>query len=102
MYLVRTRFRNVPVLTEETAHVAAGRAHAEHARARQPMIQRLFFDGVNLQRGRCPISQVIEFSVLIEANEAEARLAGMDVAMARTKIAVNSPVRFRLPPAGFV
>src|SRR6266581_1066610 len=102
MYLVRTRLRNVPALREETAHVAAGRGHAEHARARQKMIQRLFFDGVNLQRGRCPISKVIECSVLIGANEAESRLAWMDMAMARTKIAVNSPVCFRLPPAGFV
>src|SRR6266699_4237068 len=89
MHLVRTGFRNVPVLTEETAHVAAGRAHAEHARARQKMIQRLFLDGVNLQRGRCPISKVIEFSVLIDANEAESGLARMDMAMARTKIEIG-------------
>ena len=101
-HLVRARFRNVPVLAEKTAHVAARRAHAEDARAGQKMIQRLFLDGINLQSRRRAVSQVIKLSVLIGADKTESRLARMNVAVARAKIAVNSAVRFRFPPARFV
>src|SRR5437016_13848462 len=66
------------------------------------MIQRLLFDGINLQGGRRAVSQVIKFSALIDANEAEPCLTSMDVAMPRTKIAVNSSVGLRFPPMGFV
>src|SRR6266852_393181 len=101
-HLIRPRFRNVPVLAEEAAHVAARCAHAEDARARQKMIQRLLFDGINLQRGRRAVSEAIEFSVLIDADEAESRLTRPNVAMAGTKVAVDFPRRFQLPPTGFV
>ena len=66
------------------------------------MIQRLLFDGINLQGGRRPVSQAIEPPVLIGANETEACLTGMDVAMPWTKIAVNSPAWLRFPPTGLV
>src|SRR6266481_551934 len=66
------------------------------------MIQRLLFDGVNLQRGRRAVSEAIEFPALIDANEAESCLSGMDVAVAWAKIAVNSSVCLRFPPRGLV
>src|SRR5260370_36506607 len=66
------------------------------------MIQRLFLDGINLQGGRRAVSQAIEFSVLIDADEAESRLTGPDVAMPRTEVAVDLPRRFQLPPAGLM
>src|SRR6266850_1867912 len=100
--LIGPRFGNVPVLAEKAAHVAARRAHAEDARARQKMAQRFFLDGINLQRGRRAVSQTVEFSTLIDPNEAESRLAGMNMAVARTKVAVNSAARLRFPPARFV
>src|SRR5580704_10578035 len=93
------RFRNIPVLAEEAPHVAARRAHAEHTRARQKMIQRLFFDGINLQRGRSSIPEVVELPVLIDADETKSRLPGMNVAMARAQITMHAPAAFRLPPA---
>src|SRR5437879_2377056 len=101
-HLIGARFRDVPVLTEEAAHVAACRAHAEDARARQKMIQRLLFDGIHLQRGGRTVSQAIEFSILIDAYETKPRLAGADVAVPRTKIAVDFPRRLQLPPTSFV
>src|SRR5882762_3492258 len=101
-HLIRPRFRNVPVLAEETAHVAARRAHAENARARQKMIQRLLLDGINLQGGGGAISQAIELPASIDANEAEPRLTGMDVAVAWTKIAMYSSAGLSFPPTGFV
>src|SRR5258708_7646690 len=66
------------------------------------MIQRLFFDGINLQGGRRAVSEAIEFSALIDADEAESRLTGPDVAMPRTEVAVDFPRRFQVPPAGFM
>ena len=101
-HLIRPRFRNVPVLAEEAAHVAARCAHAENARVRQKMIQRLLFDGINLQRGGRTVSQTIEFSALIDANETESCLPWMYVAVAWAKIAVNSFVWLRFPPRGLV
>src|SRR5882672_2466631 len=100
--LIGPRFGNVPVLAKKAAHVAARRAHAEDARARQKMAQRFFLDGINLQCGRRAVSQTVEFSALIHSNEAKARLAGPDVAVARTEVAVDFPRRLRLPPTGLV
>src|SRR5437016_13585068 len=85
-----------------SAHVAARRAHAENACARQKMIQRFLLDGIDLQSGGRTIPKVIEFSVLVDADEAESRLARMNVAVPRTEIAVDTSVRFRLPPPCFV
>src|SRR5258708_35936914 len=96
------RFRNVPVLAEETSHVAAGRAHAEDARAGQKMVQRFFFDGINLQRGWGSITKGVELSILIDSDEAESRLPGMDMAVARAEESVHAAVALRLAPSGSV
>src|SRR5580658_3637712 len=66
------------------------------------MIQRFFFDGIDLQCRRRSIAQAIKFSALIHTNEAKPRLPGMNVAMPRTKVAVHAPASLRLPPAPFV
>src|SRR5690242_3840068 len=66
------------------------------------MIQWLLFNGVNLQRGGSPVAKAIEFSFVIHANEAKARLSRMDVAMAGAEVAVHSTAWLRLPPSGFV
>ena len=66
------------------------------------MIQGLFLDGINLQRGWRAVAQAVELAALIDSYEAESGLAGTDVAVARAEIAVNFPVRLRLPPASLV
>src|SRR5256885_13755557 len=96
------RFRNVPVLAKKAAHVAARRAHAEHPSTWQKMAQRFLLDGINLQCGRRAVRQTVEFAALIDSNEAKPRLAGMNVAVARTQVAVHSSGGFGFPPAGFV
>src|SRR5258708_26227786 len=96
------RFGDIPILAEETTHVAARRPHAEHTCARQKMIQGFFFDGVNLQSGRSSVAEVIELPVLIDADETESRLPGMNVTVPRAQEAMNAPFAFRLPPARFV
>jgi len=61
-----------------------------------------FFDGINLQRGGRSVTKAIEFAATIDANEAKARLAFSDVAVAWTKVAVRAAVRVALPPLRFV
>jgi len=102
MHLILPRFRDVPVLAEETAHVAAGGPHAEDARSGKKMIERLFFDGINLERSGRAVAKAVEFAVSIDSNEAEARLSGMNMAMARAEVAVDSAAGLRFPPARFV
>jgi hypothetical protein len=100
--LVLAGFGNIPVLAEEAAHVASGRAHAEDARAGQEMIEGLFLDGINLQSGGSAVAEAVEFAVAIDADEAKAGLSGMNVAMAGTEIAVDFAAGFGLPPESFV
>jgi hypothetical protein len=66
------------------------------------MIERLLLDGIDLQGCRSTVPEAVEFSTLIDTNEAEAGLAGMNVAMTRAKIAVNATAGFGLPPAALV
>jgi hypothetical protein len=100
--LVVVRFRDVPVLTEEAAHVAAGGAHGEDARAGKEMVQRLFLDGINLDGGGRGIPEAVQPAVFIDANVAEAGLALPDMAMARAKVAVDAAAGFAFPPESFV
>src|SRR5260370_41756549 len=102
MHLIVAGLGNVPVLAEEAAHIAARCAHAEDACAGQEVIQGFLLDGIDLQRGGRAIAQAVELSAFIDANETESRLSRIDVAMARTKIAVRTAVGLRLPPTGFV
>src|ERR1700730_8136474 len=102
MDLIVAGLRNIPVLAEEAAHVAAGSAHAEYARTWQKMIQRLLLDGIDLECGRRAITQAVKLAAFIDADETESRLTRNDVAVARAKIAVCAPIGFRFPPAGFV
>ena len=102
MDLIGLRFRDVPILTKEASHVAARSAEREYSRTGKKMIQRFFLNGVDLQRCRGSISQAIEFSALIDANEAETGLTFSDVAVPRAKIAVHAPFGHGLPPAAFI
>ena len=66
------------------------------------MIQRLLFDGINLQRGGGGVAKTVELAALVDANKAEAALALADVAVTRAKVTVDAAVRFGLPPASLV
>ncbi len=100
--LIVMGLRDVPVLAEEAAHVAAGGAQAEDSGARKEMIQGLFLNGVNLERGGCTVAKIEELSILIDADEAETGLAVANVAVSGTEIAMNAVARFGFPPEGFV
>src|SRR5437879_3860455 len=66
------------------------------------MIERLLFHRVDLQRGEGGVAQAVEFSALVDADEAEAALPIADVAMPRTEIAMHLVARFGFPPPRFV
>src|SRR5882762_6595719 len=66
------------------------------------MVERLFFDGIDLQGSRGSVAYTVEFSSLIDANETETGLAFPDVAMPRAEIAVHAAFGDGLPPAAFV
>src|SRR5260370_22313293 len=91
MDLVGARLGNVPVLAEETAHVASGGAHGKNLCGRQEMVQRLLLDGINLNGGGRGVAEAVEFSALIDTDEAEARLAFSNVAVPRAEIAMHLP-----------
>src|SRR5258708_12391464 len=59
-------------------------------------------DGINLVRRGRPVRETVEFPAFIDADETEAGLSRIDVAVARAEITVRAPVGFRLPPARFV
>src|SRR6202044_481272 len=101
-HLVRARFRNVPILAEETAHIAARCAHGKYARARKKMVQRLLLDGINLHRRRMRIAQTVKLPALVRAYVAEPRLPLANMAMPRTQVAMDVAARLRLPPARLV
>ena len=102
MNLIVARFGDVPVLAKKAAHVAAGGSHAEDARAGKKMIERFFFDRIDLQRGGRTIAEAEKFSAAIHADKTEAGLPVMDAAMTRAKKTVNAIARLRFPPARFV
>src|SRR6202162_6090423 len=102
MHLVVLGFGDIPVLAEKAAHVATRRAQRKNLRARQKMVERLFLDGVNLQGGGRSVAQAVELAALVDADEAESRLALADVTVARAEIAMDPAAGLRLPPAGLV
>ena len=100
--LILMGFGDVPILAEEAAHVASGGADAEDPRAGEKMAEGLFFDGIDLESGRRGVAEAEEFAALVDADEAEAGLAGADVAVARTEVAVEAALGIGRPPEGFM
>ena len=66
------------------------------------MVERLFLDGIDLQRRGRGVSETVELSSLIDTNETETGLAFADVAIPRAKIAMHAAIRQGFPPAAFV
>ena len=100
--LIAVGFGDVPILAKETAHVATGGAHAEDTRARKEMVERFFFDGVDLKSGGRSVAESVELAVLVGTNVAETGLAVADMAVARAKVTVDSIVGFGFPPKRLV
>ena len=66
------------------------------------MIERFFFDRIDLQRCGRTVTEAEKFSSAIHADKTETGLPVMDAAMTRAKKTVNAIARLRFPPARFV
>jgi hypothetical protein len=66
------------------------------------MVERLFLNGVDLDRRRGSVTQAVKLAAFVHADEAETGLPFADVAVARTKITMRLIVGLSLPPTGFV
>jgi hypothetical protein len=66
------------------------------------MIEGLFFDRIDLQRGGRTVTEAEKFSAAIHPYKTEAGLAIMNAAMTRAEKTVNAIARLRFPPARFV
>src|SRR5207249_706710 len=60
---------DVPILAEEAAHVAARGAHGKNLGPREKMIERLLFDGINLDGGGPAVTELYQPSAFILADE---------------------------------
>ena len=58
MDLVGLGLRDVPVLAEEAAHVAACCAHGQNAGAGEEMVQRFLLYGIDVDRRRAAIAEL--------------------------------------------
>src|SRR4029453_2708189 len=97
--LVELCLRDVPVLAELAAEVAARRAEAENRRAREEVVQRLFLDRIYREPGRTPVAELHEATAVVLADVTEAGLSVGHAAVARAERAEDSIVRLFLPPA---
>ena len=94
--------RDVKILAELAAHVAASRTHRQYPRPRKEMVERLLLDGIHGQSSGPTIAELNQSSAFVLADEAKSRLALSYVTVPRTEIAMQAPVRHGLPPAAIV
>ena len=95
-----TGLADVPVLAEAATEVAAGRPEGQHRRSRQEVIQRLFLDRIDTETAGAAITGQHDLPVLASPHEAEAALALVQFAQARTQITLDAPVIQSVPVAG--
>ena len=95
------RLRGGPILAKLAAQVAAGRAEREHRCAGIEMTQRFLFDRIDAEAGAAAVGGRDHPPIAIFADEAEAALAILEQAAARTKFAEQPlSVVGIAPPAG--
>ena len=91
--------RDVPVLAELAGQVAAGGAEGQHGRAGQEVVQRLLLDRVEREARAAAIGGEHDRIAPALAHEAQAALALVQPAVARTQVALQAAVGHRVPPA---
>src|SRR5690606_10115656 len=92
------RLGDVPVLAELAGEVAAGGAEGKDARAGVEMVERLLLDRVDAEAGGAPVGGEHHPARLVLAHEAEPALPLVQLAVARTEVALHAPVGQRVPP----
>ena len=92
------RFRDVPVLTEFTAQIAACSSKRQDRRAGEKVIEWLLFDGIDTESCAATVSCQLHLAINILADKAEASIAGLQATISGTKVAGNSSVAYLVPP----
>src|SRR5262249_51451260 len=77
----------------------AGGAERQHGGAGQEVVEGLLLDRVEAEAGRSPVGGQRDLVVLAGAHEAEAPLALVQLAVARTDVTLDAAVRQRVPMA---
>src|SRR5712692_4495020 len=96
------RLRDVPVLAETAAEVAPSRPEGEDAGAGKEVVERLFFDRIDAESGGTAVGGEHHPVPRALPDEAETPLPFLQLAVSRTKIALNSAVLQPMPPAASV
>jgi hypothetical protein len=79
-------------LAELAAQVAAGCPERKHRGPGKEVIERFLFDRIDAEAAGSAISGQNDLVFAASAHEAEAALALVELAVTRTKIALNAPV----------
>src|SRR6185436_1141748 len=91
------RLRDVPVLTELAREVAARGPERQHRRSGEEVIERLLLDRVDAVSTRATVRGEHDLPALGGAHEAETALALVELARARTDVALDAAVGERVP-----
>src|SRR5262249_33142192 len=92
------RLRDVPVLPEAAAEVAAGGPERQHARARIEVVERLLLDRVDAESGRAAVAREVHLAAEVLAHEAEPALPVGHLAEARAEVALDLATLEPVPP----
>jgi hypothetical protein len=79
--------------------IAAGGAERQNRRSGVEVVERLLFDRVDTKTRRTAVGGQYHLSADVLANETRAALAVMQLAVARTEVALDPLVGDRVPPA---
>src|ERR1700737_4728557 len=91
------RLRDIPVLAKLAGEVAPRSAERQHRRTRQEVVERLLFHRVDAEPARPPVAGELHLIVDPTADEAQAALAFVKFAGARTDVALNPAVVEAMP-----
>ena len=94
------RLADVPVLAEPAAEIASRRAKRQHTRARQKMVERLFFNRIDAEPAAPTVGREHHLVAGPLPDKAEAALVLLQLAETRTQPAFHPAVRQQGPPPG--
>src|SRR5581483_6362032 len=94
------RLADIPVLAELAREIAAGGPERQDGGAGEKMIERFFLDRIDAEAARAAVGGQYDTVVVVRAHETEPALARMQLAIARTDIALDAPVVELVPVFG--
>src|SRR5262249_17748628 len=93
------RLADVPILAKLASQIASGRPERQHRRPGQEVVQRLLLDGVDAEATGAAVGGQHDLIVLAGADEAEAALPLVQLAVTRAQVALDAAVVGAVPVA---